>query len=138
MALPAPQLTKRSSEYGSDIDINSIATLSDYGSDVDIDEDTILADAFDSTRDRVPADKRAVLPSIEFEQGELEDEEQHVVSFVQIHKPALLRVAKGSNRIDADAQGNTQSSPLRQRTALEVEYDERSRRAWSGKLSNMK
>ncbi|KAK1918901.1 hypothetical protein P3342_001030 [Pyrenophora teres f. teres] len=136
MALPTPQLTQRASEYGSDIDINSIATPSDYGSDIDIDDDTILADAFETINQGAPAEKSAVLPSVEFEEGELEDEEQDVDGFVQIHKPALLRVAKGTSRVDADAQRDTQSSPMRRRTTLEVEYDEISRRAWSVPLQD--
>ncbi|KAI1556934.1 hypothetical protein PtrSN002B_001755 [Pyrenophora tritici-repentis] len=142
MALPNPQLTQRASEYGSDIEINSIATPSDYGSDIDIDididDDTILADAFETINQGAPAEKPAVLPSVEFEEGELEDEEQDVDGFVQIHRPALLRVAKGTSRVDAHVQRETQSLPMRQRTTLEVEYDEISRRAWSGTLLNMR
>ncbi|KAI4909732.1 hypothetical protein J4E85_011554 [Alternaria conjuncta] len=131
MAAPSTRLTTRASEYGSDIDIQSIATLSDYGSDIDIDDDTILADAFDTITDAAQTQKSAVLPSIEFEEGELEDEEQDVDGFVQIHRPTVLRVAKGKASVDADAQRDVQSSPMRERKALEVEYDERSRRAWS-------
>jgi exonuclease V len=51
---------------------------------------------------------------------------------VQIHRPTVLRVAKGKRSVDADAQRDIQSSPMRGCKALEVEYDERSRRAWSG------
>ncbi|KAI4606720.1 hypothetical protein J4E80_010032 [Alternaria sp. BMP 0032] len=131
MAAPTTRLTTRASEYGSDIDIQSIATLSDYGSDIDIDDDTILADAFDTITDAAQTQKSAVLPSIEFEEGELEDEEQDVDGFVQIHRPTVLRVAKSKASVDADAQRDIQSSPMRERKALEVEYDERSRRAWS-------
>ena len=127
MAAPSAQLTTRASEYGSDIDMQSVATLSDYGSDIDIDEDTILADAFDTLRE-----KSALLPSIEFEEGELEDEEQDVDGFVHIHRPTVLRVAKSTRTKAVHVQRDMQSSPGRQRTALEVEYDERSRRAWSG------
>jgi exonuclease V len=132
MAAPTVQLTTRASEYGLDIDIQSIATLSDYGSDIDVDEDTILGDAFDTLRDAAPSQKSAVLPSIEFEEGELEDEEQDVDGFVQIHRPTVLRVAKGRGSDVVDVQRDIHSSPGRERTALEVEYDERSRRAWSG------
>jgi exonuclease V len=138
MAAPTAQLTTRASEYGSDIDIQSVATLSDYGSDIDIDEyideDTILVDAFDTLKDAAPSQKSAVLPSIEFEEGELEDEEQDVDGFVQIHRPTVLRVAKGKDKgsADVDMQRDMQSSSGRERTALEVEYDERSRRAWNG------
>jgi len=135
MDLPTPQLTKQASEYGSDVEIDSIATLSDYGSDIDIDEDTILA--FEPIKQGAPAEKGAVLPSVEFEEGEFEDEEQDVDGFVQIHKPALLRIAKTTSGVDTNVQSHTQSSPTRQRTALEVEYDEISRRAWSGTLLTM-
>ncbi|CAN9395735.1 unnamed protein product [Alternaria alternata] len=132
MAAPTTQLTSNyASEYGSDIDIQSIATLSDYGSDIDIDDDTILADAFDTIRDAAQTQKSAVLPSIEFEEGEREDEEQDVDGFVQVHRPTVLRVTKGKRSVDADTQRDIQSSPMRERKALEVEYDERSRRAWS-------
>ncbi|RMZ73002.1 defects in morphology 1 [Pyrenophora seminiperda CCB06] len=138
MALPTPQMAKRASEYGSDIHVNSIATLSDYGSDIDIDDDTILAD-FGTTKQGVPTERSLVLPSVEFEQGEIKDEdeyeEQDLDGFVQIHKPVLLRVAKGTTGVDTNAQRNTQSSPIRQPTALEVEYDERSRRLWSVPLA---
>jgi len=134
MAAPTTRLTTRASEYGSDIDIQSIATLSDYGSDIDIDDDTILADAFDTITDAAQTQKSALIPSIEFEEGELEDEEQDVDGFVQIHRPSVLRVAKGKASVDADARRDIQSSPMRERKALEVEYDERSRRAWSGAL----
>ena len=135
MAAHATQLTNRSSEYGSDIDIQSIATLSDYGSDIDIDDVTLLADAFDTIGDAAQAEKSAVLPSIEFEEGELEDEEQDVDGFVQIHRPTVLRVAKGRTSVGAHVQRDVQSSPMRERKALEVEYDERSRQAWSGTLA---
>lgn len=130
-----------SSNYGSDVDIHSIASISDYGSDVDLDDvdDTILADVLDTVQQGRAAEKSAVLPSIEFEGGEGEDEdedeEQHVDGFVQIHRPTVLRVAKGKQRSagDDDTWRPAQSSPVRER-ALEVEYDERSRRAWSGAL----
>jgi exonuclease V len=96
---------------------------SDYGSDIgyeDIEEDTLLADALDTINDARPTEKSAALPSIEFEEGEREDEDedeqQHVGGLVQVHRPTLLRVAKDG------VQGS----------AREVEYDERSRRSWSG------
>jgi exonuclease V len=134
MAAPTTQLTNHASEYGSDIDVQSIATLSDYGSDIDIDDETLLANAFDTITEATRLQKSAALPSIEFEEGELEDEdeEQHVDGFVQIHRPTVLRVTKGRRSVDADAPRDIQSSPMRERKALEVEYDERSRRAWSG------
>ena len=134
MASPLAQLIAAASEYGSDVDIRSITTLSDYGSDIgleDIDEDTPLADVLETINEQGRTEKSAVLPSIEFEEGELEDDEQDVDGFVQIHRPAVLRVAK-SKRTIIDAQREIQSSPVRERQALEVEYDERSRRAWSG------
>jgi exonuclease V len=132
MAAPSTQL---GSEYGSDVDVQSIASLSDYGSDIDIDDDTILAGAFDTLRNTAPTEKSAVLPSIEFEEGEAEDQEQDVDGFVQIHRPTVLCVAKGKRSLDAHVQRDIQSSPGLEREALEVEYDERSRRAWSGTLS---
>jgi exonuclease V len=137
MAAPTTQVTNRTSEYGSDIDIQSIATLSYYGSDIDIDDVTILADAFDPVRDAAQTEKSAVLPSIEFQEGELEDEEQDVDGFVQIHRPTVLRIAKGKGYVDAHVQRDAQSSPMRERKAMEVEYDERSRQAWSGTLAQV-
>jgi exonuclease V len=134
MAAPNLQLTNQVGDYISDIEIESVATLSDYGSDIDIDidDDILLAGALDTIRAAPPVDKGAVLPSIEFEQGELEDEEQDVDGFVQIHKPSVLRVAQGPKSVVLDTQRDTQSSPVRERSTLEVEYDEISRRAWSG------
>lgn len=101
--------TTQSTSYGSD-----------YGSDID--EDTFLADALDTINEARPAEKSAALPSIEFEEGEREDEEQDVDGFVHVHRPALLRVAKDS----------IPSSPVQGGNTLEVEYNERSRRSWSG------
>ncbi|RAR10023.1 exonuclease v [Stemphylium lycopersici] len=117
---PRPDHGIMAGDYGSDIEIASVATLSDYGSDIDIDDDSLLADAFDTIRRAVGTEKRPVLPSIEFEEGEIEDEEHHVDGFVQIHKPSRLRVTR-----------NTTKSGHGERGTLEVEYDERSRRAWS-------
>jgi exonuclease V len=139
MAPPVAQLATTTPEYGSDIDVRSIATLSDYGSDIgldDLDEDTILGDALDAIRGRVPTTKSAILPSIEFEEGELEDEEEHVDGFVHIHRPTQLRVSKATTSRGDHVEVKTggRSSPVRARDALEVEYDERSRRAWSGTL----
>jgi hypothetical protein len=71
MAAPTVQLTTRASEYGLDIDIQSIATLSDYGSDIDVDEDTILGDAFDTLRDAAPSQKSAVLPASNLKKASL-------------------------------------------------------------------
>jgi exonuclease V len=133
MAAPTTQLKTTGSEYGTDADVGSIAALSDYGSDIgfDIDDDTILADALHTINSARPAEKTAVLPSIEFEEGEREDEaEEYVDGFVQVHRPTVLHVARGKRK-NADAM-DVQNSPLRERTVLEVEYDERSRRVWSG------
>lgn len=131
MTAPTVQLTNQVGDYGSDIEIESVATLSDYGSDIDIDDDILLASAFATIRGAAPLDRNAVLPSVEFEQGEIEDEEQDVEGFVHIHKPPVLRVAQGTKSALANEQRNPQSSPIRDRCTLEVEYDERSRRAWS-------
>lgn len=120
--------TTATSEYGSDVDLRSVAALSDYGSDTgfdDIDEGTILADALFTIEQARPSGKGAVLPSIEFEEGEREDEEQDVAGVVQIHGPTLLRLAKGKQ-----PGRDVQSSPGRQ--TLEVEYESRMRRAFSG------
>jgi exonuclease V len=138
MAAPTAQLSHTASEYGSDIDIGSVTALSDYGSDIGFeDEDTILADVLETIKVAKPADKDRVLPSIEFEEGEREDEDHNVDGFVQIHRPTVLRVAKGRDKSigTVDAQRDIQSSPLRGYEALEVEYDERSRRTWSGTLT---
>ncbi|KAH7081780.1 exonuclease V a 5' deoxyribonuclease-domain-containing protein [Paraphoma chrysanthemicola] len=137
MAAPTTQPTALVSEYGSDVDICSIRTMSDYGSDVgfeDIDEDTILADVLDAIQDARPHEKGGLLPSIEFEEGEREDEEGDVDGFVHIHRPAVFRVRKGHRASQhASTQRGLQSSPLQERgrETLEIEYDERSRRAWS-------
>ena len=120
MAAPIVQLAEIASEYGSDVDVQSPTVLSDYGSDIgleDLNEDDKVIDDLDT--------KRAVLPSIEFEEGEREDEEQYVEGVVQVYGPAGLRVARAS-----------QKTPAREREALEVEYDEGSRRAWSGTFSS--
>jgi exonuclease V len=140
MAASTAQPVNTASEYGSDVEIRSVAALSDYGSDIgldDIDEDAILADVLDVIKDTRPVEKGCVLPSIEFEEGEHEDEEQDVDGFVQIHRPTRLRVAKEKrdNIKPVDTQRAIQSSPLREDEVLEVEYDERSRRTWSGTLS---
>jgi exonuclease V len=130
----AAQLAGMASDYGSDLDLGSTAALSDYGSDIgldDIDEDKILADVLDVIRDARPTEEGRVLPSIEFEEGERGDDTQDVDGFVQIHGPTLLRVAKNHR---GNVERAAQSSPLREREALEVEYDERSRRTWSGML----
>ncbi|KAF1940749.1 hypothetical protein EJ02DRAFT_349471 [Clathrospora elynae] len=134
MATPIAQLTNRASEYGSDMDIQSMTSLSDYGSDIDIDGDTMLADTFDAISNATPNEKRADFPSIESEEGEREDEEHHVDGFVQIHRPTVLRVAKGKRGTGVDTHREAQSSLGREREALEVEYEERSRRVWSVRL----
>ena len=131
MAAPDGQLMNRAGDCGSDVDIESIATLSDYGSDIDV-NDILLANALDTIAGAVPLDKSAVLPSLEFEHGELEDEEQDVDGFVQIHRPSVLRVTQSPSSALVGTQAGPQSSPVRERSTLEVEYDEISRRAWSG------
>lgn len=140
MASPSVPVTHASSYHGSEveIDVNSIASMSDYGSEFDateIDEDTLLASTLDSLTQQIPrsTEKSSVLPSIEFEEGEIEDEDQD--DLVVVHKPSLLRVAKRDRRSATSANTTSryiQSSPVRE--TLEVEYDERSRRAWSGAL----
>jgi len=135
MAAPLAQPTETRSEYGSDWEIHSIETLSDYGSDIgleDLDEDTILGDVLDTIGGATQIEKSTVLPSIEFEQSELEDDEQDVDGFVQIHGPRLLRVARGNSGARVHVQREAQSSPVWEHDALEVEYNEASRRARSG------
>jgi exonuclease V len=135
---PNPLLTAQlTSEYGSNVETPAATALSDYGSDTgfeDIDEDTILADVLQTIQSVKPAKKSRILPSIEFEEGEREDEDHVVDSFVQIHQPALLRVAKSKTEgaDPVDTQRDFQNFPIRQQEALEVKYDERSRRVWSG------
>lgn len=127
MAAPNAQLTSTASEYGSDMDV-AVTAPSDYGSEIgleDLDEDTLLAGALESIAASRPAERCAVLPSIEFEEGEREDEEDGVDGLVQVHQPPRLRIARHRN---GDASAASQREP----TPLEVEYDERSRRAWSG------
>lgn len=137
MAAPSVPLTHASSFYGSedDIDIQSVVAVSDYGSEFDvteINEDTLLASTLDSITQNLPkaTEKNSVLPSIEFEEGEAEDADQD--DFLVAHQPPLLRLAKKVRRSNADREPSTdvQSSPLR--GTVEVEYDEGSRRAWSG------
>jgi exonuclease V len=137
MAASTARLTNAAGEYGSEFETQSIAAASDYGSDTgfeDIDEDSILAGVLDTIKVVRPAERGRVLPSIEFEEGEREDEDHDADGFVQIHRPTLLRVARGKDEGMGSASANRdiQSSPLREQSALEVEYDERSRRAWSG------
>jgi len=139
MAASTAQPMNPPSEYGSDVEIPSVAAVSDYGSDTgfeDIDEDTILAGVLETIQTARPTERSRVLPSIEFEEGEREDEDQDVDGFVQVHRPTLLRVAKTSDKVTSTAPTGTrreiQSSPLRGHEPLEVEYDERSRRTWSG------
>ncbi|KAF3033549.1 hypothetical protein E8E12_001448 [Didymella heteroderae] len=136
MAAPSVPATLTSSYYGSEveIDVDSMPSMSDYGSEFDateIDEDTLLASTLDSLTRSVPkaTEKSSALPSIEFEEGEVEDEDHDDV--VIVHKPSLLRVAKKDWRSTAKLKvsRDIQSSPVRE--TLEVEYDERSRRAWS-------
>jgi exonuclease V len=137
MAASTAQLINVAGEYGSEFETHSAAAVSDYGSDAgfeDIDEDSILAGVLDTIKAVKPAERGRVLPSIEFEEGEHEDEDHDADGFVQIHRPTLLRVGRGKDEGmgSANANRNIPSSPLRDQSALEVEYDERSRRAWSG------
>ena len=139
MAAPSVPVTHAPSYYGSEveIDVDSVPAMSDYGSEFDateIDEDTLLVSTLDSITQHIPrtAEKSSILPSIEFEGGEVEDEDHHDI--VVVHKPSLLRAAKRDRRGAAKVEvaRDIQSSPVRE--TLEVEYDERSRRAWSGRL----
>lgn len=139
MAAPSVPVTHASSYYGSEveIDVNSVASISDYGSEFDateINDDTLLASTLDLLAQTLPksAEKSSILPSIEFEEGEVEDEDQD--DLIVVHKPSLLRVAKRDRRksVEAGTPRDFQSSPVRD--TLEVEYEERSRRAWSGAL----
>lgn len=137
MTAPSVPVTHAPSYYGSkvEIDVNSIHAMSDYGSEFDateINEDALLASTLDSMIQHIPrtAQKSSVLPSIEFEEGEVEDEDHD--DLVVVHKPTLLRMAKRDRRGTAKVEvaRDVRSSPVRE--TLEVEYDERSRRAWSG------
>lgn len=108
--------------------------MSDYGSDIALDDilddEHVLAAVLNTINQ-----DRATLPSIEFEEGELEDEDEDVDGFVQVHRPTVLRVARNKTNASANLVQDIQSSPVREREALEVEYDARSRRAWSGMSS---
>jgi exonuclease V len=135
MATISQEVTHSSSHYGSDIDVDSV---SDYGSEFDateIDEDALLADVLDSIAKKTPQnnEKQNILPSIEFEEGEAEDGDYDSPG----HRPATLRVARSDIRSTGVVQAShdIQRSPARRRgsTTLEVEYDEPSRRTWSGK-----
>lgn len=141
MAAPSVPVTHTSSYYGSEVEIddNSVASMSDYGSEFDateINEDTLLASTLDSITQNIPrsAERSSVFPSIEFEQGEFEDEDQY--DLVTAHKPSLLRVARRDRRSARSAEKSRDAESLPARETLEVEYDERSRRAWSGALSS--
>ncbi|KAH7390723.1 exonuclease V a 5' deoxyribonuclease-domain-containing protein [Pyrenochaeta sp. MPI-SDFR-AT-0127] len=111
-------LAKAVSEYGSNVDMQPVTSLSDYGSDISL-------DYLDEDAPTEPTtEKSALLPSIEFEEGEREDEGQRIDGFVQAQRSALLRVAKGK-------PDDVQSSPVQEQEALEVEYAHGSRQAWS-------
>jgi exonuclease V len=136
MATISQQVTYSSSHYGSDIDVDSV---SDYGSEFDateIDEDALLADVLDSIAKKTPqnSEKQSILPSIEFEEGEAEDGDHDSPGQP---RPATLRVAKSDIRSTGivQAPNDIQRSPARRRgpATFEVEYDEPSRRTWSGK-----
>jgi exonuclease V len=138
MAAPSVSVTHASSYYGSEVEIDaeSPASVSDYGSEFDateLNEDTLLATALDSLTESLPGvvKKASVLPSVEFEEGEAEDEDEDEKDVV-IHKPSRLRMSKRPWRgaEPLRARRDLQSSPVQE--TLEVEYDERSRRAWSG------
>lgn len=138
MATIPRQTTHTSSHYGSDVDVDSVASLSDYGSEFDaaeIDEDALLADVLDSIANKTPrtSERQTTLPSIKFEEGEAEDRDHDIPGR---HRPAVLRVARSNTRNTGTGQTPhvIQSSPVRRRgsTTLEVEYDEPSRRNWSG------
>ncbi|KAF9696830.1 hypothetical protein EKO04_005293 [Ascochyta lentis] len=134
MTAPSVPVTYASSHYGSEVDVLSVASMSDYGSEfdaTDIIEDTLLASTLDSLAQHRPSttERSAVLPSIEFEQGQVKDKDHNDLV---VHKPSLLRVAKRNGRsatTDTNTHKDIQSSPVRD--TLEVEYDQRSRRAWS-------
>lgn len=117
-----------------EIDAEALASVSDYGSEFDateLNETTLLASTLDSPTQELPrsADKASVLPSIEFEEGEGEDEDR---DDVVTQKSSLLRMSKRHQRSNQTphTRRDLQSSPIR--ATLEVEYDEQSRRAWSG------
>jgi exonuclease V len=140
MAAPTAQPTKTASEYDTDAEIRSVTALSDYGSDIgleDIDEVTILANVLNAIKEVKPAERSRILPSIEFEEGEREDEDQNEDGFVHIHRPTVLRVAQGKRRTtkQVDALRYIQFSPPRESGALEVEYDQISRQSWNGTLT---
>jgi hypothetical protein len=135
MAAPTAQPTETASEYDTDAEIRSVTALSDYGSDIgleDIDEVTILANVLNAIKEVKPADRSRILPSIEFEEGEREDQNED--GFVHIHQPTVLRVAQGKRRTtkQVDTLRYIQSSPPREPGALEVVHDQISRQSWSG------
>ena len=113
----------------------SSISMSDYGSDTGLDElgdDGALVAAFHRIRQDRPTDTNPTLPTTEWEAGDVEDEEQHAHGFVQIHGPTVLRLAKNRTNVPANLAQHLERSPAHPRAALEVEYDARSRRAWSG------
>jgi exonuclease V len=111
------------SDYGSEIDTHSIVALSDYGSDIDVDdvdEDTLVGSVLEQIAARAP--KTAVYPSIETQDTLARRDEAAVLHTPE--RPALRWA---------------HSSPARRRRALvELEYDVRSRRAFSGMLPQPK
>ena len=142
MAAPSVSVTHTSSYYGSEVEIDaeSPASVSDYGSEFDateLNEDTLLATALDSLTESLPGvvKKTSVLPSVEFQEGEAEDEDEDEKDVV-IHKPSRLRMSKRHRRGAEPLRRDLQSSPVQE--TLEVEYDERSRRAWSGALNPLR
>lgn len=146
MATPNPSQQVSTSDFGSDIDIDvkidtqSATATSEYGSDFafeDVDEDTILATTLNVIKSTAPTAKAILLPSLEFEEGENEDEEHDGVGVVQIHRSTGLRVAKWQR--SGDATGNkmdVQSSPPQRLGTEFIEYDPISQRAWSGTLEH--
>jgi exonuclease V len=107
------------SDYGSEIDTHSNVALSDYGSDIDVDdvdEATLVGSVLEQIAATAP--KTAVYPSIEAQDTLADNDEAGA-----LHTPERpsLRWAH--------------SSPARRRRGLvELEYDVRSRRAFSGML----
>lgn len=105
-------------DYGSDVDVRSLPTLSDYGSELDpddVDEDSLLGDLL--VRIAATAPKDVVRPSIDCADPLESRDEGFVVPSTE--RPALQR--------------GLQSSPARRKgESVEIEYDLPSRRAFSG------
>lgn len=121
------------------LDAQSVISLSDYGSDTafdDLGDDGTLVVAFNPSQQDLPDANTTALPSrIEWEasEKEVEEEEQDVDGFVPVRCPTAPPVADNKSRVPTTLAQHVQSSPVHEREALEVEYDPRSRRAWSGR-----